>query len=259
MIPSRVAIALVLAVGVLWTVTAASAAGSAGRPGVGFAPEGARYHSVGRAGLTDQRRPEQTTTQPPAPSDLTVDPLPKRHAKLSWAYPVPPTDRADTYTVQFRSASGNWDSAQIETTHLTSHEVNLDRIVVDRIFGLIQNTQYQFRVKATVRGRASGWSETITIIDNPLLRSNAYAYVGERDSSVAPATVKAFLRWAPVAGASYEVRYRKVSGDHWDTDWTPTDSGRWLTDGVRVGQEESSGQRLATISGLAENGDLYAV
>ncbi len=257
MMLSRAAIALVFAVGALWFATAASAADSTGRTGVGFAPEGVSYHSVGRAGPPDQRRPGQTTTQPSAPSDLTVDPLPKRRAKLSWAYPAPPTDRADSYTVQLRNASGSWDPKQTATALLTSYEVNLDRIVGDA--GLVQNTQYQFRVRATVGGRDSGWSETISIIDSPLLQSNAYAYVGERDSSVSPATVTAFLRWTPVAGASYEVRYREVRGDHWDTDWTPANSGPWLTAGVRVGEQKSSGQKLATISGLADNGDLYAV
>ena len=122
MILSRAAIALLLVVGVFGTVTVAAAAYSTGRTGVDSAPEGAGYHGAGSTGIEAplipslQRAPHTApdpsdlqTTGVAAPTDLTVHPLPNRHAKLSWSWAG--TGEV-TYDVEVRAltsgATGNW-------------------------------------------------------------------------------------------------------------------------------------------------------
>ena len=268
MIALRAPVALVLAVAVFWTVSAASEAASVGTVPGGLASGNASYSTAPGTAPPGAQTPEQAVNRPPTPSRLRIEPLPRRRALLSWDWQRPLTVTGPvTYAVRVRrlptgaTAYEPWpaDDDAIDDIAPTQHVIALDRVV--GLDGLHNHDEFQFQVRATVGGQHSAWSETVTIVDNPLLRGDGYAYF-KADG----AEPKAFLGWDRASAAidtSYTVRYRELPGRHWETEWVLRDQGGiWNTGRVRVSGVFSgsrSGDKLASISGIPANGALYAV
>lgn len=247
-----------LAAVALWILTATSVVESARTDLGASASGGASYSTAPTTAPPGAEPPEQAATQPAAPTNLTIDTLTGRRAKLSWSWVGNGTV---AYTVEARAlpngptgiahvgprlVGGVLDNAPPEL------EIILGAIV--GAAGLASHDTYQFRVKSVVGGVDSGWSETVTIMDSPLLQSRGAAYFHSGT---------AYLRWAAVPDAfGYTVRYREISGNHWNhPTWDLTDDklGVWETDNVRLGTVSGAGNKMATITGLNANGPIYAV
>ena len=257
-----------LALVALVTVTAASGTATAGTELGSSASGNASSSSAPNMAPPDAQPPEQAVNQPPTPSRLRIEPLPRRRALLSWDWQRPLTVTGPvTYAVQVRrlptgaTAYEPWPTGDpaIDDITPTQHVIALDRVV--GLDGLHNHDEFQFQVRATAGGQHSAWSETVTIVDNPLLRGDGFAYF--KADGTEP---KAFLGWDRASGAidaSYTVRYRELPGRHWETEWGLDDQvGIWNTGRVRVSGVVSgsrSGDKLASISGLPANGALYAV
>ena len=265
MILSRGSIGLALAVVALGIATATSPAESSGDAGIDPTSRGGSHSDVGWAEAASPSRPslqrvpqtppdrlDRQVTTPAAPTDLTVHPLPNRYAKLSWSWTG---TRTATYDVEFSASTIS--PPRVESEDTAEHVINLDKIDThDR--GLRAADRVAFRVRAKVGGTLSAWSETVTIVDSPLLQRGGSAYFHSGD---------AYLRWAAVSDAfGYEVRYRKLSGDHSDTSWevtswedTASTDDDWQDTDVRLGTVSGTHDKMAIISGLTSDGPIYAV
>ena len=112
------------------------------------------------------------------PGGLDVSPLPLRMALLRWDA-VSGADSNTSYLIQVKEESGGtWQYpssgvASSGTTTETRYEIELDKVLEDTSAkGLADADGYQFRVMATDTTGVkldSGYSDVITIRDNPLL------------------------------------------------------------------------------------------
>ena len=109
---------------------------------------------------------------------MDVSPLPLRMALLRWDA-VSGADSNTSYLIQVKEESGGtWQYpssgvASSGTTTETRYEIELDKVLEDTSAkGLADADGYQFRVMATDTTGVkldSGYSDVITIRDNPLL------------------------------------------------------------------------------------------
>ena len=159
--------------------------------------------------VTEEPTPTPPPPPPPpglpklkAPTGLDVTPLPQRKARLNWAA-VP---NANGYTVQIRFAGSDW--VDFKSTNARTIEMELDNVV--NSLGLANEDYFEFQVKASDSSnsyRDSNFSETVRIIDTPIVRING------KSSSTAQANVK----WSAPSDVSvigYEIRWHKLLGVH---------------------------------------------
>ena len=201
---------------------------------------------------------------------LDVEPLPLRKAKLSWDPVAVPSTHTAEYDLEIQEAGGGWSFLRTEILTDASLEIDLDDIMFGD--GLAHNPKYEVRVKARQKGNGGaadgmdgGYSDTITIIDNPIL-------TGGRASGNSPGgSGQATLEWTRIPGATeYIVEYRKLGErntyegvpglDHTSLSWP----GQF--DWPYYEQQSSSPDRFSpngsnpqsrTIAGL-DLGELYA-
>ena len=151
--------------------------------------------------------PATNEPQPPGPTSLTIDPLPRRRALLRWNWqPAAGFDNV-SYEVQsrFSTDDNDWALRSLEVGD-TSDEITLDDIVDGQ--GLQDHARFQLRVRAIALAVTSAWSEAVTIVDNPLLHRDGFAFFKADGLHT-----KAYLGWDPIAGvidSSYTVRYREL-------------------------------------------------
>ena len=149
------------------------------------------------------------------PENLDVSPLSLRKAELTWT-----GDRdADEYVVETRASGTGWASAARRTYSTKRVEMDLDRLMPGQ--GLANSPYaYDIRVKATdSRGvyPESAFSQTIKIIDNPIIHANG-------DSLGAPlGGGQAVIQWRRIANVTdgrYTIRPRKLlPSDHYRIGW----------------------------------------
>ena len=199
---------------------------------------------------------------------LDVQPLPLRKARLSWGGVLVPSTHYDEYVVEIQEAGGGWSSARTETLTDAYLDIDLDDMVSGE--GLADNGEYEIRVKARQRGSGGGadgmdggYSDTITIIDNPIL-------TGGRASGNSPGgSGQATFEWDRIPDPTeYIVRYGAIlQGFHFgygaipphsDEDWPQYSDWPYVTRplSTKSVQQPSSGPVSADITGL---GQLYTV
>ena len=147
-----------------------------------------------------------------SPTILGVDPLPLRRAKLRWRG-VP---NVDSYSVEARGSDSKlpWAAPDgtptcaippAQTAEVCSVDFKLDRVVHSRGFG--HADAFEFKVKAMSNSGTilPAYSDTITIIDNPIL-------TGGRVTGYNVGTEgRAVLQWGRIPEATdYVVEYRKL-------------------------------------------------
>ena len=146
-----------------------------------------------------------------SPDILGVEPLPLRRAKLTWRG-VP---KADRYSVEAQDPSTSLSWATIgtptcaippaQTAEICTIGIRLDSVINSRGFG--HADAFEFKVKAISNSGTilPGYSDIITIIDNPIL-------TGGRVSGYNVGTEgRAALQWGRIPEATqYIVEYRKL-------------------------------------------------
>ena len=259
-----------------WPGTERSVSSSTTQTNITGLINGTAYHvrvqACNAAGCGDWSSLATGTPNPPplaAPTNLVVTPLPLRKARLTWTG----APNADGYVVEGRDPKlpltiteppEQWNmwtplgrnlTCAVpfgQTAEVCGVEIELDDIIHSR--GLAHADAYEFRVRATDSSDTYGDSadsETITIIDTPILSVNG-------DSREAPmGEGQVDLEWTPIedilgdsyAEGNYSFQYRKLglhtdaeSGDevaHSDYRWRPTNfgPGQTSTDDVITGLE----------------------
>ncbi len=176
-----------------------------------------------------------TTGALATPTDLQVIPYSGRRALLTWQG----TDAAVSYVVQLReydssTASGSWpNSGPNYRPNLTKPcmEIELDAVLLQShptipgdtvpYKGLAEAKAFGFRVQASDGTDDSHYSDTVIMIDTPILRA---------DGNSAGGTGQAKLKWVPLtdvlgsnyAGGTFTFRYRRFAGNHLTVGWRPT-------------------------------------
>ena len=198
---------------------------------------GYRYKARARNCLTAQRivcgnwSAFSTSVTPLArPISLDVRPLPLRKAMLTWTGDA----NAVKYIVEVRERGGSWDppdrtDPSSGNTSAAKYEGSLDRIVavdtdndgtVDAHKGLAHADAYEFRVRATGSNSTyldSGFSSTVRIIENPIIRGNGDSRNAPKGQGEAEVV---WERVANVINGRYTVRTRKLyPPDHHRINW----------------------------------------
>ena len=171
------------------------------------------------------------------PTNLYVEPKLFRKARIKWDSVA----NVGSYTIK-QTGSQTADLTGINTTY---KDIPLDSYLAD-------NTVDTFRVKAVNNSALyedSDYSDTIRIVDSPILRAD-----GDNSSLASTATTgSAIVKWTRASGASnYSIRYREVGGNHTGSTWNRMTFGSWST------VTPSSSARTHTISGLTL-GRVYAI
>ncbi len=168
------------------------------------------------------------------PRDLDIIPYSQRRALLTWVG----SEAATHYSVRITRVDTS-TSVTGRVENRPCWQINLDNILgkdptdpTDPPEGLAHNTEYQFEVTAQVIApdgtvsNSEGPSETVTLVDNPILSINGNSK-GTQDGKG-----QAVVRWSRVPGATtYIVRYHKLTGDHRRPGWTVSPR----TDSLRQG------------------------
>ena len=182
------------------------------------------------------------------PTDLDVEPLPLRKAKLIWAADA----NADEYVVEIRKFGQTSWTAQPATTQ-AYYEIDLDRILGGD--GLA-DAPYEFHVKATKRGSShhdSAYSDTITIIDTPIIAANGNSPGLHGQAKLSWRTMSNVLG-ASYLGGTYSFRARQADQGHTKLAWQP---GTYVSVGT-IDQTQMTGANRDTIGGLTK-GEIYAI
>ena len=163
---------------------------------------------------------EDNDTQFSTPTNLTITPLPLRKAKLSWTGDSR-ANLASYYVVDVRKQGATgWCDPNLSERTAASAVITLDMVydttgqcTTQRgMADLTSGQSYEYRMRARFDADTSdnddlyvdsGYSETVRIIDNPLLVSGGRAY--------ASGSQKAKLHWARISGVSeYTIKYRML-------------------------------------------------
>ena len=218
---------------------------------------GLQSRSCGSESLLDcewRRLHSENVTVTPS---IDVEPRPLRMVRLTWE-PVP---NADTYRVEHQK-SGGAGSTYVKMTTAPEIDIALDSVLASGE-GLADDPYaYDFRVKAqnSVGLHQDGEiSDTITIMDNPLLLAG-----GSAKSNSAGA---AELEWTSISdAASYTARYRQLGSrfegrgrnrtkiDHTDISWPNHQDWPHYGDFF---ERPSTSATLETVPGL-EDGEICA-
>ena len=150
------------------------------------------------------------------PRDLDIIPYPQRRALLTWVG----TEAAKRYRVDITAVGEGLSVVFEEDDPCTT--INLDRVFGDR--GLANTAEFQFQVTAlgeqeledgTVETTKSQPSETVTLVDNPIVSING------NSKNTQDGKGQAIVRWSEVTGAThYTIMYRELPGDHSMPGWT---------------------------------------
>ena len=143
------------------------------------------------------------------PTNLDVEPILFRKAKIDWAGDI----NAGSYTIKQTGS----ETADINVKDATEKEIALDDYLDDNIVDT-------FRIKAVSDNdlyEDSGYSDTIRIVDSPILRAD-----GDNSSLASSATTgSSTITWKKIAGVTkYIIKYRKMPGTsndkHSNSQWT---------------------------------------
>ena len=143
------------------------------------------------------------------PTNLDVEPMLFRKAKIDWAGDL----NAGSYTIKQTGS----ETADIKVKDATEEEIALDDYLDDDIVDT-------FRIKAVSASdlyEDSDYSDTIRIVDNPILRAD-----GDNSSLASSATTgSSTITWKKIAGVTkYTIKYRKMPGTsldkHSNREWT---------------------------------------
>ncbi len=183
---------------------------------------------------------------------IDVEPLPLRKVKLTWQH-VP---NADKYIVRFRESGGSWTAYPPETVTDSHLEISLDSIFGSGK-GLADEDAYDFQVMAQDSGNSyqdSKYSDTITIIDTPIVEANGHSPGNQGQAKLSWRTMANVLGDSSYFGGAYSFRYRRADGDHTQLTWRP---GTYVSDQT-ADQTQMTGANRDTISGLTKE-TIYAI
>ena len=154
------------------------------------------------------------------PTELNIIPYSQRRALLTWVG----SEAATHYAVQI-SQVGSSDTKTFTVARNPCRQIALDDILEakedESPRSLANSDAFQIEVKAQVIAsdsttvlRSSDPSETVTLVDNPIvsINGNSKNVTGEKG--------KAVVRWPRVTGATaYTLIYRELPPSHWLPSW----------------------------------------
>ena len=153
------------------------------------------------------------------PRDLDIIPYPQRRALLTWVG----SEAATHYRVRITRVDTS-TTVNGSVANDPCWRINLDNILgLDSPQGLAHATAFQFDVTAreidpndaTTILRTKGPSETVTLVDNPIVSING------NSKNTQDGKGQAVVRWSKVTGAThYTIMYRELPGDHSQPGWT---------------------------------------
>ena len=151
------------------------------------------------------------------PRDLDVIPYSQRRALLTWVG----SEAATHYSVRITRVDTS-TSVTGRVENRPCWQINLDNILgLNSPQGLAHATAFQFEVTAQVIApdgtvsNSEGPSETVTLIDNPILSING------NSKGTSDGKGQAVVRWSKITGATnYTIMYRELPGDHTKPGWT---------------------------------------
>ena len=200
-----------------------------------------RVRACNAKGCGDYSEPRDGTpraiapTRLARPSNLNVEPLPGRMARLTWNA----VTGATGYIVQFRQHGLAWPAAGTvdnRTVTTASIEIDLDSIlrIIDRSVpanpqivphkGLGEASAFDFRVQATDSSssyRDSYQSQTVIIIDTPITAANGYSNAGDEARVSWMAIDDNSILGSDYNSGTYEIRYKETNQDHTQPGWQP--------------------------------------
>ena len=188
----------------------------------------------------------------PPPQNLNVEPQMLRKARISWNAVTNATGyviRASGYVTD----SGTVSTVEFPVITATQYDIDLDRF-------LGEATADTFRVKAVSSGHTyddSPYSETIRIVDSPILRADG----DNSDLADNATTGSATVEWDRMSGVTqYTLKHRRLMGiHHRQNGWRPnqfatlTNTGETVTD-----SNPSSTDRLTYQKTDLRLGEIYA-
>ena len=188
----------------------------------------------------------------PPPQNLNVEPQMLRKARISWDAVTNATGyviRASGYVTD----SGAVSTVEFPVITATQYDIDLDRF-------LGEATADTFRVKAVSSGHTyddSPYSETIRIVDSPILRADG----DNSDLADNATTGSATVEWDRMSGVTqYTLKHRRLRGiHHRQNGWRPnqfatlTNTGETVTD-----SNPSSTDRLTYQKTDLRLGEIYA-
>ena len=190
------------------------------------------------------------------PQSLDVKPQMLRKARISWDA----VTNATGYVIRATGYVTDSDSDTVSTVEFPNITATQYDIDLDRFLG--EATADTFRVKAVSSGDTyddSAFSETIRIVDSPILRAD-----GDNSDLAASATTgTATVEWDRMSGVTqYTLKYRRLGGSihHGQHGWRPnqfvtlTNTGETVTD-----SNPSSTDRLTHQRTNLSLGEIYAI
>ena len=150
------------------------------------------------------------------PRDLDIVPYPQRRALLTWVG----SEAATHYSVRI-SQGGSSTSVSFRVENDPCWQIALDSILhANPRQGLANATAFQFEVIARVIDsngtilRSVGPSESVTLVDNPIVSING------NSKNTQDGQGRAEITWSAVTGATaYTIMYRELPGFHWSPGW----------------------------------------
>ena len=126
-----------------------------------------------------------------------------QHGVRSWTLPTANL-RGTQYDVEIQAQGGSWASTRIHSSATSPLEIDLDDIIGPIGDGLADADAYEIRIKAT-RGSVSALSETIQIIDSPIMHASGAS---------PPGGGEIHIKWTAIPGASggrYAIRIANLN------------------------------------------------
>ena len=228
-----------------------------------------RVRSRNSAGESASSSHIVTTLPLAAPTGLDVTPMPLREARLTWTESSN-NPSGSSFEVEIQAQGGTWIAPRIIPVAATSSgDRSFWDIELDAIMGAPPNLvglghapyAYEMRVKVIGSSGNSGYSETVTIIGNPVISANGYSPNAGSNQG------KAKIIWPRIAGTTglYTIRYRRLleydEKPHAVTGWKPENyEVPARTYGARDSNPSgTAGTRLTdTIAGLILR-EIYAI
>ena len=187
-----------------------------------------------------------------APQNLNVEPQMLRKARISWNAVTNATGyviRASGYVTE----SGTVSTVEFPVISATQYDIDLDRF-------LGEATADTFRVKAVSSDDTyddSAYSETIRIVDSPILRADG----DNSDLADNATTGSATVEWDRMSGVTqYTLKHRRLMGiHHRQNGWRPNQFATLTNTGVTVTDSNpSSTDRLTYQKTDLRLGEIYA-
>ena len=198
-----------------------------------------------------------------------VIPAGLQRAYLVWPA-VEGSDANTRYSLEVRHTLGSWKATSsgptVQRDGSGFYEIDLDAFIphstmmATKGVGLADHGYYDFRITASESTgvKLSNTSNSIRVIDNPLLQEGGKAYSTASDT--------ARLEWnREISGTNYEIRHRKTSfytafgrgeNDHTDPDWAKGGSWPYFGEFFDPETPDHGMDGVETIDGL-EEGEIY--